>query len=63
MLTRLGTGAFVDGYTVKLEKETEENKESYAVLDGKVLQGFRVEESSTSVFDRRPEKLIELYEV
>jgi glutaredoxin len=62
MVTRVGSGAFVDGYTVKIVKETEENAKKYAVLDGEVLKGYRVEETTTSVFDRRPAQMIELYE-
>ena len=62
MVTRLGSGAFVDGYNVKIIKETEENANKYAVLDGQVLKGYRVEETTTTVFDRRPVKYIELYE-
>jgi hypothetical protein len=62
MVARIGTGAFVDGYSVKIVKETEENANKYAVLDGEVLKGYRVEETTTSVFDRRPAQLIELYE-
>jgi glutaredoxin len=62
MVARIGTGAFVDGYNVKIVKETEENANKYAVLDGEVLKGYRVEETTTSIFDRRPAQLIELYE-
>jgi glutathione S-transferase len=62
MAIRIGSGAFVDGYKVDIIKETVENSMKYAVLDGKVLQGYRVEETTTSVFDRRPVEMIELYE-
>ena len=62
MVTRLGSGAFVDGYKVNIIKETEENANKYAVLDGQVLKGYRVEETTTTVFDRRPTQYIELYE-
>jgi glutaredoxin len=50
------------GYKVNVIKETDENSKKYAVLGGEVLQGYRVEETTTSVFDRRPAQLIELYE-
>jgi hypothetical protein len=62
LITIIIISTFIAGYKVEIIKETEENSMNYAVLDGKVLQGYRVEETTTSVFDRRPVEIIELYE-
>ena len=59
MVARVGSGAFVDGYTVKVVKDSVENAGKYTVID---TNGYRVEETTATVFDRRPAQYIELYE-
>ena len=61
MVGRLGSGAFVDGYNVGLKRSTPEKEAEYAVLSN--VAGFRVEETTNRVFDKRPSKfMIEMYE-
>ena len=60
MVGRLGSGAFVSGYGVGLKKATTENENQYAVMN---VAGYRIEENTKTVFDKRPTKfMLELYE-
>jgi glutathione S-transferase len=61
MVGRLGSGAFVDGYNVGVKRSTPEKQAEYAVVSN--VAGFRVEETTNRVFDKRPSKfMIEIYE-
>ena len=60
MVARVGNGAFVDGYEVNIVDSSVDKINEYAVLTD--ISGKRVEESTRMVFNRRPKKLIEIYE-
>jgi glutathione S-transferase len=59
MAARFGTGAFVEGYEVKLAKDEDESKSEYSVVRS---MGMKVDERTNIMFEKRPKKLIQIYE-
>ena len=59
LIFRRGAGAVVSGYELSIVKETDSNKQDYAVFS---FLGFRILETTNKPFINRPQKLLELYE-
>ncbi|CBJ31539.1 Putative uncharacterized protein [Ectocarpus siliculosus] len=59
LLFRLGSGALVDGYTVKVSREEEGDEGEYAVVRA---LGFKVTERGNTWDRQQPRKPIEIYE-
>ncbi|CAM9962856.1 unnamed protein product, partial [Choristocarpus tenellus] len=59
LLIRLGSGALVDGYKVKVEREVEGDEGQYAVIRA---LGFKVVESGNTWERKQPRLPLEIYE-